>query len=51
MTETSRSTFESFFQSACESLGYDDGTYELLLLASREVRTELPLRREDGVPG
>ena len=48
MVETSRSTFESFFESACASLGYDDVTYELLLLASREVRTELPLRRDDG---
>jgi glutamate dehydrogenase (NAD(P)+) len=46
--ETSRSTFETFFESACTSLGYDAATFELLLLASREVRAELPLHRDDG---
>ncbi len=45
---TSRSTFETFFEAACTSLGFDRAVYELLLLASREVRTEIPLHRDDG---
>jgi glutamate dehydrogenase (NAD(P)+) len=45
---TSRSTFETFFEVACDSLGFDRTVYELLLLASREIRTEIPLLRDDG---
>jgi glutamate dehydrogenase (NAD(P)+) len=48
MADGLRSTFDLNFEDACTALGYDRTTYELLLLAAREIRTELPLRREDG---
>jgi glutamate dehydrogenase (NAD(P)+) len=41
-------TFQSFFADACTSLGYDDVTYELLVMASREVHAQIPLNRDDG---
>src|SRR4051812_35325125 len=43
-----RATHETFFEQACFDLGYDQVTYDLLLLAAREVRAGLPLRRRDG---
>jgi glutamate dehydrogenase (NAD(P)+) len=43
-----KETHDAFLHSACESLGYDKQTYEVLLLSAREVRVELPLRRDDG---
>jgi glutamate dehydrogenase (NAD(P)+) len=46
--ESARATHEEFFEAACAGLGYDQTTYELLLLASREIRSELVLRRDDG---
>jgi glutamate dehydrogenase (NAD(P)+) len=45
---STRATHDSFFEAACRSLGYDSATFELLLLAAREIRSELPLRRDDG---
>jgi glutamate dehydrogenase (NAD(P)+) len=47
-TASARATHDAFFEEACTSLGYDPATSELLLLASREIRAELPLRRDDG---
>jgi glutamate dehydrogenase (NAD(P)+) len=46
--DSARSTHDEFFADACEALGYDQTTFELLLLASREIRSELVLRRDDG---
>jgi glutamate dehydrogenase/leucine dehydrogenase len=37
-----------FLKNACERLGYDDLTFEILLNASREINVQLPLRRDDG---
>jgi glutamate dehydrogenase (NAD(P)+) len=48
VSHPSRESVETFFAEACESLGYDAPTFELLLLASREIRSELVLRRDDG---
>lgn len=48
VARSARSTHDAFFESACRSLGYDNATFELLLLAAREIRSELPLRRDDG---
>ncbi len=45
---SARSTHDAFFTEACAALGYDDATTTVLLLASREIRAELPLRRDDG---
>jgi glutamate dehydrogenase (NAD(P)+) len=41
-------TFETFFADACTALGYDDATYDLLVMASREVHAQIPLHRDDG---
>ena len=46
--DSARSTHDAFFTEACAALGYDDTTAEMLLLASREIRAELPLHRDDG---
>ncbi|MEZ5141353.1 MAG: Glu/Leu/Phe/Val dehydrogenase [Acidimicrobiales bacterium] len=43
-----RQTHDAFFAETCRALGYDDTTHELLLLASREISAEVPLRRDDG---
>jgi len=43
-----KETHDAFLHSACELLGYDEQTYEVLLVAAREVRVELPLIRSDG---
>jgi glutamate dehydrogenase (NAD(P)+) len=45
---SARSTHDAFFSDACDALGYDESTTEVLLLASRETRAEVPLRRDDG---
>ncbi len=45
---SARSIHDAFFAEACAALGYDDSTTTMLLLASREIRAELPLRRDDG---
>lgn len=45
---SARSIHDEFFRTTCEALGYDDSTTRMLLLASREIRAELPLRRDDG---
>ena len=37
-----------FLKKACDRLGYDEQAYRVLLGASREIRVELPLRRDDG---
>jgi glutamate dehydrogenase (NAD(P)+) len=41
-------TFESFFADACTALGYDQIIYELLVMPSREIHAQIPLRRDDG---
>ncbi len=37
-----------FLKRACDRLGYDAQEYQILLSPSREIRIELPLRRDDG---
>ncbi len=39
---------DAFLKQACERLEYDPQIYNVLLVASREIRVELPLRRDDG---
>jgi glutamate dehydrogenase/leucine dehydrogenase len=41
-------TVEQFFAHACTASGYDEVTYELLVMASREIHAEIPLHRDDG---
>ena len=43
-----RETHDAFLLDACQKLGYDDSTYEVLLIAAREIRIQLPLRKDDG---
>lgn len=43
-----KQTHDAFLRQACVRLGYDDQTYEVLLIAAREIRVELPLRKDDG---
>lgn len=43
-----RDTLDAFLLNACHRLGYDDSTYEVLLVAAREIRVQLPLRKDDG---
>jgi glutamate dehydrogenase (NAD(P)+) len=43
-----RTTHDEFFEAACQSLGFTGATFDLLSLASREIRAELPLVRDDG---
>jgi glutamate dehydrogenase (NAD(P)+) len=43
-----KQTHDVFLRGACQRLGYDDQIYQALLIASRELRVELPLRRENG---
>lgn len=45
---SARATHEAFFEEACAGLGFDHTTTELLLLAAREIRAELVLKRDDG---
>lgn len=44
---TIKQTHDAFLKRACEQLGYDPSVYQLLLVASREIGVELPLRRDD----
>lgn len=37
-----------FLRDACDRLGYDETVFQMLSGASREIRVELPLRRDDG---
>ena len=46
--ESARNSHDEYFETACRSLGYPDSTTELLMLAAREIRAELPLVRDDG---
>jgi glutamate dehydrogenase (NAD(P)+) len=46
--ETARSTFDEYFETACEALGYDGPTFDLLVLPAREVSAGLALRCDDG---
>jgi len=41
-------THEAFLRSACDQLGYEDKVGDLLLMASREIGLQLPLRKDDG---
>ncbi len=43
-----KETHDAFLFDACQRLGYEDSAYEVLLIASREIRVELPLRKDDG---
>jgi glutamate dehydrogenase (NAD(P)+) len=43
-----RSSHAFFLKRACDRLGYGAQEYEILLNPSREIRVELPLRRDDG---
>jgi glutamate dehydrogenase (NAD(P)+) len=43
-----RGAYETFLLAACARLGYDSTLIELLLLAARETRAEIPLIRDDG---
>jgi glutamate dehydrogenase (NAD(P)+) len=45
---SARGTHDEFFEAACRSLDYPTSTIELLSLASREIRAEIPLVRDDG---
>ena len=45
---SARTTHEEYFEAACRSLGYSAEEQELLSLASREIRAELPLVHDDG---
>ena len=44
---TIKQTHDAFLKRACEQLGYAPSVYQLLLVASREIGVELPLRRDD----
>lgn len=43
-----KESVDVFLKGACRALGFDDVTYQLLSISSREIRMELPLRRDDG---
>jgi len=43
-----KQSHDAYLENACRRLSYDRSTYELLLVASREIAVELPLRRQDG---
>ncbi|MCB0993899.1 MAG: Glu/Leu/Phe/Val dehydrogenase [Acidimicrobiales bacterium] len=43
-----RAIFESHLSTSCERLGLDAAHTQLLHLAAREIRTEIPLIRDDG---
>lgn len=43
-----KTTYDHFLQTACQRLGYDEVIYELLLRPSREIKIEIPLRKDDG---
>jgi glutamate dehydrogenase (NAD(P)+) len=43
-----RETHDAFLLNACQRLGYEHSTYEVLLIAAREIRIQLPLRKDDG---
>jgi glutamate dehydrogenase (NAD(P)+) len=43
-----KETHDAFLLDACQQLGYEHSTYEVLLIAAREIRIQLPLRKDDG---
>ncbi len=43
-----KKTHDAFFHTACSELDYKDDIFQLLLVANREIRLELPLRKDDG---
>lgn len=43
-----RSAHETYLRNACHRLGYDETLTTLLLLASHEIKAEIPLVRDDG---
>lgn len=45
---STKNTHDRFLLRACERLGYDAMVYQLLLTASREIRLQLPVRKDDG---
>jgi glutamate dehydrogenase (NAD(P)+) len=45
---TIKETHDAFLLDACQRLGYEESTYEVLLIAAREIRVQLPLRKDDG---
>ena len=45
---STKQTHDVFLRRACTRLGYDEQTYQILLIASREIRVELPMRRDNG---
>lgn len=47
-TITTKNTHDRFLLRACERLEYDAVVYELLLTASREIRLQIPVRKDDG---
>ena len=47
-TPSIKDTHDAFLLDACQRLGYDHSTYEVLLIAAREIRVQLPLRKDDG---
>lgn len=45
---SAKNSHDAFLLKACESLGYEQSIFELLLTASREIRVEIPLVKDDG---
>ena len=45
---STKQTHDVFLRRACQRLGYDENVYQALLIASREIRVELPLRQDNG---
>jgi len=43
-----KNTHDAFLLKACQQLEYDNVVFELLLTASREIKFELPLIKDDG---
>ena len=47
-TISTKNTHDRFLLRACERLKYDAVVYQLLLTASREIRLQIPVRKDDG---
>jgi glutamate dehydrogenase (NAD(P)+) len=43
-----KNTHDTFLKKACDQLNYDEVIFELILLPSREITLQIPLRRDDG---
>lgn len=48
MNISTKNTHDRFLLRACEALEYDAAVYQLLLTASREIRLQIPIRKDDG---